>query len=152
MTNESDPNIREALFVDLVCWLEKTGQEGKTANIARRLFEGESSTCQSFAYHFEKIESDGVLEVRFYFPFSHLAGIIDIEKDMPEFKKWLSAVNDRDVTIDIGSHKKLGDCIVVHRFHYIPEEHRDKWIGSKVVAVEEQGMLCKLLNRRKPQE
>jgi len=151
MASEDKANLREECFVDLLGLLENAGHEGKTADIARKLFEGQDVTCQSFGYHFDRIETQGILEVRYYFPFSRLSGIIDVENNIQEFESWFDAVNGKEVTIDVDSHKKLGDCIVVHRYHYIPEDQREKWLGSKIVATEEQEMLCKLLNRRKPQ-
>lgn len=146
MANEDQSSIREECFVDLLEWLEKAGLEANTADIARRLFEGRNQTCRSFGYHFDRIDTEGILEVRYYFPWSRLMKIIDPQKDLADFTTWFAAVNSKEVTLDVGEHKMLGKCVIVHRYYYVPEDQRDKWLGSSVVAIEEQGLLCKLLN------
>ena len=123
--------------------------EGDAKSMARNIVEGRNTTCEGFSYHFDRIESDGLLEARFYFPFSKLSHILNSDREFDLLAEWFETVNDSVVRLSIEEHKRFGKCVVVHRVHYIPKEERDKWLGSSRVAVEEQEMLCRLIQRQK---
>ena len=133
----------EQHLVELVSWLEKAGHLANPARIMGDFFEAKKS-CGRVGYGFSRIETEGILEVCFWFPWVELEKVCAI--DQPTLEGWLGVISSDGIEASVVVDKSLKKCVLVKRLHYIPVERRSKWITPELIPEPDYGVMVKLLN------
>lgn len=144
MSNKSD-TLREEHVAELVAWLEQAAAKGNTLEIMQKIKADFPVSAIGIGYDFSRIDADGILELKMYFPFDKLSTVIDVNKDIPLLQEWFEAVVNDQIKLTVENHNKFGQCAVTHRYYHIPEDKRDSWLGDPDVAPDEQKVLKRLL-------
>lgn len=138
--------VTENEIVELVSWLEKAANEWSAKQTYNDMLQGVRKTCRLVHYEFANIDN-GILEVCFFLPKQEVQKAFKLGNDLSELDQWFDTINSNEIKVELAEHKKLGTCFVLRRFHYIPREHRDKWLSSLVLPEEDLLLLRRLLNR-----
>jgi hypothetical protein len=140
----SHPN--EEHILELVEWLEKTGHQGDASKLFSSFIKRDPSSCKEVGYEFKDVETNGIFEVRFWFPVTELEKVCPITDEV-RFRQWLDVISVDGIQAAVLDHKKLGKCVLVRRLHFIPVDKRQEWLSA--IPSEDFGVLARLLNLQK---
>ena len=137
----------EEHLVELISCLEIAGQRGDAQKNLAELINGKRKSCRKTGYEFRRIETDGILEVSFWFPLPELEKVCPVD-DESRLEEWLGVISADGIEASLVDDKKMGKCVRIKRLHYIPTDQRDKWISPNTIPTPDFAVLARLLNLR----
>jgi len=145
----TDPLIEDRI-VELIEWLETTAIETKAQDLFKAYLEGANRTAIQTGYYFKRIESEGILEVKFWFTLDSLNDVVGLTKENGTLKEWLDLFQSDYVTIALVHDQRLGECLPMNRHIHIPKDQRNYWISTTTLDADDLSNLRQILKLKPP--